>query len=180
MLLLKKVKLIIAFILFFTPISILSIDLLKGKESIKASFTQSITYENNNKIIYKGFIYIKKPHFIKWEYFSPIKKSIYINNKSIIIDEPELEQVSIMKINKRFKIINILQKATKISKNKYKSSFDNIIYYISVYKGKIQQISFKDYLDNKVVIKLANNKYNLRLSNRFFNFKIPKNYDVIR
>lgn len=163
------------FIISFTYSS----NLLLNVHSLKMNFKQVIYYENNKKISHYGVLYIKKPFFVKWEYKKPIQRNIYINNKQIMIDEPELEQVNIMASKNKLQMLQVFTMAKKIKKNTYKSIFNGTKYIIT-YKNKlINKIYFKDRLENKVVITFSKHRKNINIKNSFFKFSIPHYYDIL-
>lgn len=157
-----------------------SMDLLKNINTLKMNFNQSITYDSGKIVRYSGIIHIKKPYYIKWEYQHPIERNIYIMKNNIVLDEPELEQVSYIKINKNLELFKIFRQTKKVSKNTYIASLQGKKYKI-IYENKlINKIIFKDELENNVNIIFSKHRKNISYKNSFFIFSPPSHYDVLR
>lgn len=153
---------------------------LKDINSFEASFKQSIINSSNKEIIYTGKIYIKKPLKILWQYNEPTEKFVYITSDQVTIVEPELEQVIISKLDKEFNILELLNNATKISSSQYLATFNNIQYNLTIIDNKLQQISYKDSIDNDIFITFSHVLQNQIIPDKIFAFQIPKEYDIIR
>ena len=161
-------------------ITILFANNLKDINSFEATFKQSIINSANKEIIYTGKIYIKKPLQILWQYNEPIEKFVFIKDEYVTIIEPELEQAIISKLDKEFNILELLSNATKISDSQYLTTFNNIQYNLTIIDNKLQQISYKDTIDNDIFISFSNVHQNQSIPNKTFEFQIPKEYDIIR
>jgi len=152
----------------------------KDLKTFEASFTQKITNPSGNEVSYNGLIFIKEPNKIKWQYNDPIEKFVYIKKYTVTIIEPELEQIIVTNLNKEINIINLLKNAQEISKNKYKSNFNNIDYVLTLENNQLQNISYKDELENEVIISFFDVKQDEKIDDAVFKFMIPDYYDVIR
>ena len=150
-------------------------------QSYKANFEQIITNKNHQKIKYFGKIYMKHIDTLKifWDYQKPIIKQVYIIDKKVIIIEPDLEQVILTKLNQNFNLIDILNNAKKITKNKYQATIANTIYTIIFNNNQLLSIAYKDELDNQISIIFFNSKQNIHIDNKIFNYKIPKYFDIL-
>jgi outer membrane lipoprotein carrier protein len=164
------------FIVFF--ISMLFGD-IKNINTFEASFNQTITNELDKKITYTGKVYIKKPSLALWKYNTPVTKDIFINENKVYIIEPDLEQVTISKINNNFNMIDIINSAKKINNDKYKTIIDGMDAYIFTKNGQIKKISYTDNLANDVVIEFQNTIQNIKINKDVFKVKIPYGYDII-
>jgi outer membrane lipoprotein carrier protein len=173
-------KLIIAFMLFCVS-SIASND-IRDLDSFKASFVQVITSNSQNKIEYKGEVFIKKSGKILWKYKTPVVKNVYINNDFAIVDEPELEQAIYTQLESEINIIKLLNGSKKVNENSYTTNIDDVDYLIKTSKddNKISYIKYKDKLENDVEIKFTNVAQNGEIQDEIFKFVVPSNYDVIR
>jgi len=148
--------------------------------SLEADFIQKIVDDKNQTIIYHGHIKAKKPQYALWQYIKPIQKSVYILENQAIIVEPELEQVIIKKIGSNFNFFELINNAKKITENKYLARYNNTTFIIQTKNGSIISISYKDELENSVVIDFTNQLENKKLDNKEFKPTIPDDYDVIR
>jgi len=153
---------------------------LSRLESFESDFKQIITNDQNSKIIYKGKLYAKKEkNLALWIYTSPIDKKIYYSEGKVVIIEPELEQAIFAKLDKVPNILSLLKKAERISKNTYITAFNNTNYKITLNGDKIEKITYKDELQNKVTILFSHQKSNEPIKNDKFVYKIPGDYDIL-
>ncbi|PUE63817.1 LolA-like outer membrane lipoprotein chaperone [Arcobacter caeni] len=173
-------KLIIVTTLFC--LSCIASNDIKDLDSFKASFSQLITSSSQNKIEYKGEVFIKKSGKILWKYKTPVVKNVYINDNFAIVDEPELEQAIFTQLESEINIIKLLNSSKKVNDNSYITKIEDIDYLIKTSKNddKINYIKYKDKLENDVEIKFSNVVQNGEISDEIFKFIVPENYDVIR
>jgi len=165
--------------IFILKTNILANELVKIK-SFEASFTQTITNPSGNKVFYNGLLHIKEPNRIKWEYTTPIEKFVYIKKHTVTILEPELEQAIITKLENEINILSLLNNAKKISQTKYISNFNNINYTLTMNNNKLQDISYKDEIENDVIITFTNVQQNHKIDSKIFKFFIPLEFDIIK
>ncbi len=148
--------------------------------SLESNFRQSITNDQNAKIVYYGKMYAKRENNqALWKYTSPINKNIYYKSGQLIIIEPELEQVIYAKMDKVPNILTILDNAIQIGENRLQTSFNNIKYNITMNGNKIEKIEYKDEMENRVRIVFTNENVNHEIDNSTFNFTIPEDYDIL-
>ncbi|RBQ28734.1 LolA-like outer membrane lipoprotein chaperone [Aliarcobacter vitoriensis] len=153
---------------------------IKNLKTFQAQFTQTITSNSSDVILYKGQVFIKSSGKILWKYKTPVEKNVYIDNNSAIVDEPELEQAIFTKLENEINIIQLLKDAKKIDNNKYSSKIDSVQYLIFTKNNKIEKISYEDNLENSVEINFSNIIQDEDISDSIFIFSIPSNYDLIR
>lgn len=153
---------------------------MKNLDSFFGNFKQTITSDSKSVIEYSGKVFIKKSGKILWQYETPIKKNVYIDDDVAIVDEPELEQAIFTKLDNEINIIKLLNEAKKVDNENYVSTVNGIKYSIKAINDKISKITYKDELDNLVAINFLNIVQNGEISDEIFKFIIPSNYDVIR
>ncbi|MCB9097268.1 LolA-like outer membrane lipoprotein chaperone [Arcobacter aquimarinus] len=155
---------------------------IKDLDSFQANFVQSITSDSKNVIEYKGEVFIKKSGKILWKYKTPVVKNVYIDNNYALVDEPELEQAILTQLEDEINIIKLLNSSKKIGENSYITNIDDIDYSIKTSKNgnKIEEIRYKDKLENSVLILFYDTVQNVEISDEIFKFEIPDYYDVIR
>ncbi|MCK5294118.1 MAG: outer-membrane lipoprotein carrier protein LolA [Arcobacteraceae bacterium] len=146
----------------------------------KSNFTQTVTNSSNNKIEYKGEIYITEDSNILWKYLSPVKKNVYIDGTKVMIVEPELEQVILSTMEKELNLFNIINNSQKVSKDLYKNDVNNILYTIKLKNNLLFSINYMDEIENKIEILFINSEKNIRLSKNIFQYTIPNEYDIIK
>jgi len=149
-------------------------------DSFQANFQQSITNDKGNRLEYKGYIKAAKPQYALWSYTTPVTKDIFINSQQVIIIEPEIEQVVIKKINSNFDFFALIKNAVQVDNNIYKATFQEVTYSITIKASKIESISYKNELENRVVIKFSNQIQNKNIDTNVFTPNIPTDYDIIR
>lgn len=148
-------------------------------ETISSEFKQTITNEENSKIVYTGSFYATTEAKALWIYKSPIDKKIYFSQKQVVIIEPELEQVIITNLQNTPNLTEILKSAKNVGNNTYETSYADIKYVIHVENGEMKRITYNDKLENKVTIELFNQTLNTVLDNQLFRPTIPKDFDVV-
>ncbi len=148
--------------------------------TLESNFRQSITNDQNTKIVYTGKMYAsQKKNQALWEYNTPIVKKIYYKGGKLVIIEPELEQVIYAKLNKVPNILQLLHNAKKSADGRLKTRFNGITYFIKVSGNKIEKISYVDEMQNKVVIVFSNERVNHHIDNSRFAYVIPEDYDIL-
>lgn len=167
------------FLIFAVLLGCLKADLLDFN-TIKASFTQTITNDRNNTITYKGTMYIKKPDNILWEYNTPIKKKIYITKHNITIYEPEIYQAVFLKQKNELDPIKMLQNSKTVSPTKKISNYNNNEITITHNNKTINSIYFTDNIGNANTIKFESYEKNVALNNSLFVFVATDDVDIIR
>ena len=171
-------KFLIGLVLF--SISLVASSDIRNLETFKASFTQIITSSTQNVIEYEGEVFIKKSGKIFWKYESPVVKNVYINNDSAVVIEPELEQAIFTQLDSEINIIKLLNSSKKSAENSYTTNIDDVDYSIKTSNDKIQEITYKDKLENSVDIKFSNVVQNSDISDEIFKFEVPDSYDIIK
>lgn len=167
------------FFIFVVTISLNSVE-LKDINTYKANFLQTITKNDDTKITYEGLLFIKKPAHILWQYKKPIVKNVFINDYMVVVDEPELEQAIFSQLREDLNFIDILEKAKKISENKFLALIDNKEYNLIIENGILKKIDYIDEVENKVEILFNDIDINTDIDNSLFRFEIPSDYDIIR
>ncbi len=147
--------------------------------SIKSDFTQTITNEQNQTIVYYGKFYARDDNNALWIYKKPIKKLLYFLQGKVIIIEPDLEQAIFSKLKNIPKILNILKNA-KQKNGKLIAVCCNNTYSITIKDNNIKTVKYIDKVGNKVTIKFYNEDTNLILDNDIFKYKIPEGYDILK
>ncbi|NDJ27453.1 outer membrane lipoprotein chaperone LolA [Campylobacter sp. MIT 12-8780] len=147
-------------------------------KNFSSDFVQSV--ENaHSKIDYKGsFIITQTKAF--WDYKEPNNKQIFINNQELVILEPDLEQAIISTLDKVPNLSEIFKSAKRQDGQTYIAKYEQITYTIKLKNDEISSISYKDDLDNKVLIELSNQKRDTLINEEIFKVKIPANFDILR
>lgn len=182
--------------IFYFLMIAFTLNALELPNNFKASFNQTIIPPKGDKvekiIKYTGILYFSIDK-IKWDYLSPVEKTVIVYNmgkKSInYIIEPEIEQV-IIKKTKSFNIGFELQKIEE-SKLKQEKEFYSIIFnknnkdYSVMFTKGIDgkyipiNIKYQDQMENLVEIKFYKINTNIDIDEAF-EVKIPEYYDIIK
>ncbi|HEC1781907.1 TPA: outer membrane lipoprotein chaperone LolA, partial [Campylobacter lari] len=104
---------------------------------------------------------------------------IYINNKEVVIIEPELEQAIYTQLQNLPNLQAIFKNAKSISHESYEAKYENIIYNIKLENGSLNSISYKDELGNLVSIYFYNQKFDQNINDNIFIPKVPSHFDII-
>lgn len=149
--------------------------------SFSATFVQQVKNTKGKVIKYAGNIIFDSPSEIKWNYRSPTKKEVCSSGKKLVIIDHDLEQVSYYQIDKGFNLLKVLQQARLYKGKMYTTNSQGVIYTIVLNKkGEVEQIAYKDNLDNIVNIIFRNIVYrSSRIVSSRFVCARPKNYDTI-
>ncbi len=152
---------------------------LQNITSISADFTQEIkSDENEGAIKYSGSLVARADSKAYWRYESPMKKEIFVDKKRIMIYEPEFEQVIVSdKVDLDF--VAILNAVQKKGDSQWESVVNNQKFIITMQGDKPHKISYKDELDNEVVITLKRVVLNQKFSDEVFVFRMPSRVEVI-
>jgi len=173
---------------------------LKNSTSFKATFSQSLFDENGIELQFSAGVFsLKKPGKFSWDYEEPYPQTIMSNGKLIWMFDSELEQVTIKPVDatlsnssmvllfsksdldKEFKIIKLdvvkgVNWLELISK-KSDSEFSSIL--LGMKNDLIVSIKLIDGFGQTTVIKFTEISIKPLFENNRFEFKIPKNVDVI-
>jgi len=173
-----KIKIISLLTLFF---ALLNADAIQVPTAFKANFLQQVTNTKGKVIKYKGKIFFNSPTNTKWIYTAPTKKEVCSLEKQLIVIDHDLEQVNYYSIDKGFNLAKVLRKARQYKGNTYTTKFKGKLYTVVLNsKGQIEQIAYKDNLDNTVNIIFTSIKYlNKPIKQSKFYCIRPKNYDTI-
>ncbi len=148
--------------------------------SFRASFSQTIMNDTNKTIVYAGDVFIKESGKVLWKYKTPVIKNVYLIDNIAIVDEPELEQAIYTTLENSIDILNLLKEAKKVNEDTYKTNLYNKEYIIIIKNDKIYSLSYKDELDNKIVILFHEIEQNVEINDSIFNFLAPSYYDIIK
>jgi outer membrane lipoprotein carrier protein len=173
----KKIFTLLALILATTLFS----QGIKVPVSFNGTFKQQVKNSKGKILKYRGVVYFNAPSETKWIYKYPTKKEVCSSGKNLVVIDHDLEQVSYYKINKGFDLSRVLHNARLYKGRTYTTKYENTLYTIILNKkGEIEQIAYKDNLDNIVNIIFTKIHYrNKPISSSKFICARPKGYDTI-
>ena len=173
---------------------------LKNSTTFKATFSQSLFDENGIELQFSAGVFsLKKPGQFAWDYEEPYPQTIMSNGKKIWMYDSELEQVTIKPVDaslsnssmvllfsksdldKEFKIIKLdvvkdVSWLELISK-KSDSEFNSIL--LGMKNNQVVSIKLVDGFGQTTVIKFTHISTSPVFDKNRFEFKVPKNVDVI-
>lgn len=154
---------------------------IKLPVSFSADFIQKVTDKSNQAIRYSGKIYMNAPDTLKWVYIKPSKKEVCSDGAIVTVVEHDLEQVSFYRLDKSFNIYKLLSNAKHYKDNIYLASYKGKQYTIALDdKKRVEQIAYRDDMDNIVNIHFYNIKYsNTPINSSKLECPYPKNYDIV-
>ncbi len=167
-------------LIILTTIAISAGD-VKIPVSFKANFLQMIKNKKGKVIKYRGNIIFNSPDTTKWVYKSPTKKEVCSSDGKVVVIDHDLEQASYYSIDKGLNLSKVLSQAKRHKGNIYTTSYKGKLYTIVLNsKGEIEQIAYKDDLDNTVNIIFKNIQYRNRPipTSKFLCIR-PQSYDSI-
>ncbi len=150
--------------------------------SFSADFIQKVTSPHKKRTKYTGKAYINRSREFKWIYSTPTKREICGDGSNVQIIDHDLEQVTVYKVGSLLDLMQLLKRAKPYKGNIYLTKYHGVRYTLKINKsGQIEQIAYKDKLDNVVNIhfyKIHYNKIPFAVSK--LRCHIPKSYDVIK
>jgi outer membrane lipoprotein carrier protein len=164
------------------PLALFSLSFasIENISSFKADFVQSVTDEKNKVLHYNGKVIALKPQNALWKYSKPVTKDVYMNPQTIVIIEPEIEQVIIRGVESNFDFFNMISHAKKIGKNRYETSYQNTKFDIKTKNEMVESITYRDEFENKIEILFTNQTQNETIDKDVFVPNIPEGYDIVK
>ncbi|MED7787679.1 outer membrane lipoprotein chaperone LolA [Francisella sp. 19X1-34] len=169
---------------------------IKSINSMTANFNQRLI-NSQNDMSTQGKMSLKKPQFFRWVITSPNNQKIISNGKKLWIYDGDLEQLIIKKVSNniaQYPYLILLSKNTdnidklftvkEKSSNNYilKPKNDEMINSIVIKfdnDNKLKSLEISTSLNQFTQINFSDVKDNVSLKNSIFNFKAPKDTDVI-
>lgn len=173
--------------------------LLSSVQTMRADFTQHV-FDNHGKKMQsaKGQMAMERPGKFRWEIKKPTPQTIVANTAKLWIYDPDLEQVTVRTLKHAAgeTPAMLLTQNTALDKDFtiQENQGQNLRWFILTPKQKdnmfssillgfngnqIREMKFEDHLGHVTVIHFDKVEMNASLSSALFNFKPPKNADVI-
>lgn len=154
-------------------------EVLQHLQSFSANFKQVL--KNEKPLVYYGVLKAKAPSWALWVYEKPLKKEIYMNDKEVVIYEPNLFQATITPLKDKMDFFTILKRLKKQDDGSFKTTIHKTTYRLVFKDGKPFSLEFKDSMNNLVTITFSQIEINPTIINEIFVFN-PKdeNIDIVR
>ena len=155
---------------------------IKIPVSFSSNFTQKITSSKKKIIKYSGSILLNNGGALKWSYKKPTKKEVCGAGQEVIVVDHDLEQVFFHKLSKSLDLTQVLRGASHYKGNLYVATYQDRQYTFSLdKKGRLDQIAFRDELDNVVNIHFQKMRYKKKPnSSKKMQCPYSQSYDIIR
>ena len=164
-------------------------DYLNNFQTITAKFKQ-ITIEDNK--VKTGMLYVSKPGKLRFEYLTPQKITIVLNNNQIMYHEHELDETSYTKENNYFfkllanKKINLQNDISRVISDKNNISLhitkrvDNVnaIIIFATNPITLREVIFENEGQETYHLSFYDIQYNKNLNSRLFSVQNPKFYSA--
>jgi outer membrane lipoprotein carrier protein len=149
---------------------------------MEAEFLQKVTNPQKKVIQYTGKVLMDNGSRFKWSYREPTRKEVCSDGERVIVVDHDLEQVSFYRMDRGFDLGAVLKRAKHYRGNLYTARYRGRTYTLAVdSKGRIEQIAYRDDMDNVVNIHLKKIKTFPRPpAAKRMRCPYPKEYDVIR
>ncbi|GAA9994401.1 LolA-like outer membrane lipoprotein chaperone [Helicobacter pylori] len=154
-------------------------EVLQHLQSFSAHFKQVLKSEK--PLVYYGVLKAKAPNWALWVYEKPLKKEIYMNDKEVVIYEPNLFQATITPLKDKTDFFTILKQLKKQADGSFQTTINKTTYRLVFKDGKPFSLEFKDEMNNLVTITFSQAEINPTIADEIFVFK-PKdeNIDIVR
>jgi len=148
---------------------------------MEAGFTQKVTNPQKKVLKYSGKLLMDDGRRFKWSYVEPTRKEVCSDGKRVIVVDHDLEQVSFYRMKKGFDLGAVLARAKHYKGNLYTAKYQGRTYTLAVDdKGHVEQVAYKDDMDNVVNIHLRNLKVLPKApAAKRMRCPYPKSYDII-
>lgn len=167
-------------------------------QSMTANFTQKLVdHDSDNNTSSKGHMSLKKPKFFKWVTTSPNNQEIISNGNRLWIYDGDLEQLIVKRVSNniaQYPYLILLSKnsdnieklftVNEKSNNTYilKPKNDEMINSITIRfkdNDQLKSLAISTSLNQNTQIDFSDIKMNTDIKDSSFNFKAPKDVDVI-
>ena len=147
---------------------------------MQADFVQTVVNDRNQSIVYTGTLYLKAPDKARWDYKSPVEKSIYVDQDTVVVYEPELFQATTMNSEEELDLFKAFRMAKPAGPGRYTAEFRGNTLHITAENGLPVSMEFTDQVDNLVTLRFSGHKKDLPLKKELFLFHPGPEIDLIR
>ncbi|MDR0664141.1 MAG: outer-membrane lipoprotein carrier protein LolA [Helicobacteraceae bacterium] len=147
--------------------------------TLKQSFIQRVTNEQNQTITFSGAVWLKQPNLVRYDYVKPQKKTVTARGDRILILEPDLEQATRFTSEIALNIIDLWRQSYAVGEGKREAIIKNQKIAIEHEGANITKVYYTDDLDNFVEIMLSDPERDKPIDDGFFTPAIPNGWDII-
>jgi len=175
--------------------------LLKSYETYQADFIQIVVNENGGKVQEsRGSLKAKRPGLFYWETRAPLSQFIVSNGKTVEVFDPDLEQVTVHKLDDRVQAtpalllsgeVDNLEETYRVSGSQVSAdtreftlepkSADSLFVSLQLkfFRGELQEMRMQDSLSQLSVLSFDHIRLNEAVDNDAFTLEYPEGIDVI-
>jgi len=175
--------------------------LLKSYETYQADFIQIVVNENGGKVQEsRGSLKAKRPGLFYWESRAPLSQFIVSNGKTVEVYDPDLEQVTVHKLDDRVQTtpalllsgeVDNLEETYRVSGSQVSGdtqeftlepkSVDSLFVSLQLkfFKGELQEMRMQDSLSQLSVLSFDHIRLNEAVDDSAFRLEYPEGVDVI-
>ncbi len=150
--------------------------------SFSATFVQKVTTPKKRTTRYKGTVQVNRTRAFRWVYTAPTSREICGDGKRVRIVDHPLEQVIVYRVGSLVDLMQLLKRARPHHDHIYTANYHGVNYTLKLDKqGRIEQVAYKDDLDNTVNIHFYGVRYSdTPIPAQKLRCRIPAHYDVIK
>lgn len=147
-----------------------------------ASFVQKVTTPAHKVVRYTGTLKVNRTRAFVWAYLQPRVQEICGDGQEVRIIDHDLEQVIVYRVGSLLDPMQLLKRAKPHHDHLYTADYHGVTYTLKLDKqGRIEQIAYKDELDNVVHVRFKQMRYHDRPFNAAeLACPVPRGYDRIR
>ncbi|RBP22215.1 outer membrane lipoprotein carrier protein [Marinobacter pelagius] len=176
--------------------------ILKSYESYQANFIQIVVNENGSRVQEtQGELKAKRPGLFYWETSAPLPQFIVSNGETVEVYDPDLEQVTIHKLDDRVQTtpalllsgeVGNLNETYKVSQRRIGENTQEFTLIprspdslftslrLSFFKGELQEMRMKDSLSQLSILSFDDIRLNETVDASAFTLEYPDGVDIIR
>jgi len=150
--------------------------------SFSATFVQKVTTPKKKTVRYKGNVQVNRTRAFRWVYTVPASREICGDGKRVRIVDHALEQVIVYRVGNLVDLMQLLKRAKPHHGQIYTADYHGVVYTIKLdEQGRIEQVAYRDELDNTVNIRFHQVRYaDTLIPAEKLRCRIPPHYDVIK
>ncbi len=171
----------VLFRILFTFFPLLLLGGIRVPVHVSATFIQKVTTPKKKVVRYTGELLLNRSREFRWRYKTPTKREICGDGDRIRVIDHRLQQVVVYKVGSLLDLMQLLKRAKQYRGDLYVTRYHGVQYTLKLDpKGQLEQIAYKDNMDNVVNIHFHNVHYgDVPFSAKRLRCPVPKTYDVI-
>ena len=171
----------VIFRIIFTLFPPLLLGEIRVPVHVSGTFVQKVTTPKKKVVRYTGELLLNRSREFRWRYKTPTKREICGDGDRVRVIDHRLQQVVVYKVGSLLDLMQLLKRAKRYRGDLYVARYHGVQYTLKIDpKGQLEQIAYKDNMDNVVNIHFYNIHYgDVPFSAKRLRCPAPKTYDVI-